>query len=228
MEMKIEDFGLVHPIYPRGTMKFSGMSLNSAKVLKICPLCLKPGNMQQYYGPFVVGIWRMTIPISTHRECSQGFRKKNISGSARVWAESGNICFSFSNPVYSMLFSRINFGLLHDGRGRPLTSLYEEELQRLKREQESRKKKKGTCPRCKNDLYTDHSECPSCGLSRKEKWFRVVPGERDKSVTIDDDIIIKCPECEIVMLKEAKLKKCGNCGSPLTKKKTTPQKEDSE
>ena len=162
-------------------------------------------------------MWRLTIPISTHRDCSQGFRKRNISGSTRVWEEGGNICFKFENPVYAMLFSRINFGILNDSRNRSLTSLYANELQDLKKKQEARKKKVGTCPRCGNDLYENLEGCPSCGLSRRETWTRMQPSKvKTMLVEIDSTSTIKCPKCAIVMLKETGLKKCGNCGTDLT------------
>jgi hypothetical protein len=216
INLKVQDFGLVHAIYPMGTVKFGMSGLRQAKVPKICPHCLQPGNTQQHFGPFVVGMWRLTIPISTHRECSQGFRKRNISGSTRVWEEGGNICFKFENPVYAMLFSRINFSILNDSRNRPLTSIYANELRDLRKKQEARKKKIGTCPRCNNDLYADLEGCPSCGLSRRETWTRMMPSEvKTIPIKIDSESIIECPKCGIKMLKEANLKSCGHCGTIL-------------
>lgn len=216
LDLKIEDFGLVHAVYPIGTVKFGGSGLTGAKVPKICPHCLKPGTIQEHFGPFVVGMWRFSIPISTHRECSQGFRKRNISGSTRIWEEGGNICFKFENPVYAMLFSRINFGILKDNRGRALTALYAEELSKLRTKQEGRKQKVGTCPRCNNDLYANLEGCPTCGLSRREQWVRMVPTELARPIIkIADEMTIKCPTCGIKMLKEPQLKKCGKCGNEI-------------
>ena len=215
LDLKVEDFGLVHAIYPMGTMKFNMTGLRAAKVPKICPHCLKPGTMQQYFGPFVVGIWRLSIPLSTHPECSQGFRKRNISGSTRVWTEGEYICFKFENPVYAMLFSRINFNILRDGRGRPLTEIYQDELRDLRKKQESRKNIVGTCPRCNNDLYADLSECPSCKLSRRQTWTRMEPTHEVIETNIDPEKTMSCPICEITMLKEKDVKTCANCGSSL-------------
>ncbi|NHI89320.1 MAG: hypothetical protein EAX87_07340 [Candidatus Thorarchaeota archaeon] len=230
MNLKLEDFGLLHPIYPKGTMKFKGTGLMTAKTLKLCPNCLLPGNIMEHFGPFVVGMWRVTIPISTHRECSSGWSNRNISGSTRVWAESGYpgyICFDFKNPVYAMLFSRINFQALFDGGGRPLTARYDDELARLRRVQRERQNKLGTCPRCKNDLYEEADSCPSCGLSRKTSWVRMTPRPSEEVTESMEslEVVVKCAECGTLMLKEPKLKNCGKCGSPL---KDQESKEETE
>ncbi|MFW9788419.1 MAG: hypothetical protein ACFFE2_13790 [Candidatus Thorarchaeota archaeon] len=221
MNLKIEDFGLLHPIYPKGTVKFRGTSLLGAKTLKICPHCLLPGNTMEHFGPFIVGIWRLTIPISTHRECSSGWSKRNISGSTRIWAETNYLCFDFKNPVYAMIFSRINFPALTDSGGRALTSRYDDELSRLRRVQRGRQNKLGTCPRCKNDLYEEADSCPSCGLSRRTSWVRMKHREIEISPEVgeDSDVVVTCSQCGIMMFKEPKLTTCGRCGGSLEEKK---------
>lgn len=226
--IEVEDFGLLHPIYPIGTMKIGGMNLTGTKTLVICPNCLKPGNHTELFGPFVVGIWRITIPISTHRECSSGWSKRNISGSARVWADGGSICFDFKNPVYAMLFSRINFLALNDSGGRQLVTRYGDELGRLIRVQEQRQKILGSCPRCRNDLYDETDECPSCGLSRRTSWVRMTPTPiEDSSESGENGVaVIKCSHCDIMMLKESRLTTCGKCGKSLKAKDKTESKDD--
>lgn len=211
--MTIENFGLLYAVYPKGTLKIRSNDLMHAKLPSMCPNCLKPGNTQEHF-PLTVGIWRVTIPISTHFECKKGWRK-NISGSVRVWAETDYLCFSFREPLYHMLFSRINFPVIRGGNNQPLKTLYDREIRR----RQTSFKPQATCPRCQNGVMKTDTHCSSCGYELALGPWSLNLSRETSTISLDVQLIRTCPSCGIMMLQEKKVQKCGRCGEKLTKPK---------
>ena len=212
--MRLESYGLYEAVHPIGEMRVGLHGMNSVKIPVLCPHCLKPGNTQETF-PVTLGNWRIRVPISTHPECSSGWRKGNISGSARIWGSGSYICFEFKNPVYSMLFSRINFENLSSRSGTSLMGMYDRELPGHQR---SQKRADKNCPRCGGGLMKSQTECPVCHYDTTQKWVPEITQDIAvymKAFKIDSSF--KCPNCGIGILPEKGVKKCGRCNASLKK-----------
>ena len=242
----VENFGLLIPVFNENTVKLPVRHLKQAKLPGICPHCLEPGNITETFTitltrdlGFQRQIQTIGVPISTHRECSQGFTKKNISGSIKVWGEGdalgpignrgfldllatmgggGNICFTFRDPWYALLFTRINFPFLLDERGRSLLTHYDNSLSSFTSGSRYRFSKK--CPRCACGIEGSTTICPSCNLDltgNTDRYQRITEETVDIKNDIDDIVGVarKCPDCDIIMLKESQVKKCPRCGADL-------------
>ncbi|MBS3794949.1 MAG: hypothetical protein KGY80_08630 [Candidatus Thorarchaeota archaeon] len=246
MELEIDSLDLLDPVYPEGTVKLPLAFMERAKLPGICPKCLKPGNITEQFvvsftydvGAYQKRVQTISIPISTHSECSQGWQKKNISGTVRIWGEESTssgfeqmlhmlltkqlqgyvICFKFSNPVYSLIFSRINFPYLLNERGKRLTSLYDYEFE--KRRKNAGKRYSRSCPLCNCYIDSEASICPSCGIDLSGGFDRF---ERKEFFTEDTEekfgniveVARKCSECGIIMLKQHNVTQCARCGAEL-------------
>lgn len=248
MRPKLEDFGLLHPVYTDNTVKLPIQNLKQAKLPGICPYCLEPGDMTETFSVtltrnlgYQTQIQTIGVPISTHRKCSQGFTKKNISGSIKIWSEGeagfgglggnrgfaellaafgggGRICFTFTDPWYAMLFTRINFPLLLDAGGRSLLGLYDSKL--LMHTSGGIHRFSKYCPRCGCGIKPNTPKCPSCDLDLTgsvNRFQRISVETVDVQNNLDNVVGVarKCPECGIIMLKDQKVKNCARCGTSL-------------
>ncbi|MHA1613821.1 MAG: hypothetical protein ACTSYJ_03185 [Candidatus Thorarchaeota archaeon] len=245
---KVESFGLLLPVYGNRTVKLPVQNLNQAKLPGICPHCLEPGDITETFTitltrnlGFQKQVQTIGVPISTHRKCSQGFTKRNISGSIKVWSEGGDdgiggnqgflqllatlereggrICFTFKDAWYALMFTRINFPLLLDDGGRPLLAIYDTKLSSYQSGARHRFSRK--CPRCACGIQLITVTCPSCNLdlTGNVKRFQSISVETvDVQNKLDSIVGVarKCPECGIIMRKDKKVKNCARCGTKLT------------
>ncbi len=247
MKPKVEDYGLMKAVYNEATVKLPVNNLNHAKLPGICPHCLEPGDITETFSitlerdlGYQKQIQTIGVPISTHARCSRGFTKKNISGSIKVWGEGqaggggrgqglmgllenltgagGRVCFSFKDPWYALLFTRINYPLLLNGRGQHLLILFDSQFSGYSSRHKQRFSKR--CPRCNYGIDTTIDTCPSCDLDLTTAYVRyqsVDIAAVDVQDNIDNIVGVasKCPDCGIIMMKDKQVKNCARCGAKL-------------
>lgn len=179
----------------------------------LCPYCLKPGNIQKQF-PFQVQNGRYTmsgsIPFSTHRECSEGWRKKDISGSVKIYSSTRGLGLKFSNSTFSLIFSRVNFEILRNVRGFKLANVLRDKIKNNRRTFHAIE----SCPRCQASFDKKLEECPSCEFDLS-KDYHSIESIALQEAKLDYSFVITCPSCGIKMFNDEKISNCGICGSKI-------------